>query len=439
MEFFLILVLVLLNSGFAMSEIALVSARRARLAARALGGDRGAALALKLGEDPSRFLSTIQIGITSIAILNGIVGEAALARPLAAWLRTLGVEAAVSEGAATVAVVVVITYISIVIGELVPKRLGLLDPERIACLVARPISLLAMITRPFVHLLIGSTALVLRLLGQREAARAGVTEEEIHAILAEGSETGVIRPSEHQMVRNLFLLDDRPLASLMVPRGNVVWLDAERPLAESLAVVARSSHSRFPVARGDLQQVLGVLATRDLLTQGLRGEAVDLMAGLKPPIFVPETLSGIALLERFRLSGDHMAFVMDEYGEVQGLVTLYDVLACVTGEHSVPDEGEAGAVRRADGTWLLDGLLPVVELRELLGIRGDPEEDLGRYYTVSGLLMWLLGRLPAVGDAATWQGWRLEVVDLDGKRIDKVLAIAVEEPAGNSLGGQSGV
>lgn len=437
MEIVLLLTLILANGGFAMSEIALVSARRTRLGALARAGDRAAALALKLREEPTRFLSAIQIGITSIGILYGVVGEAVLARPLAASLRTLGLEAAVSEVGATALVVVVITYVSIVLGELVPKRLGQLDPEHIACLVARPMNALAFVTRPFVHLLAGSTALVLRLTGHRETAVPHVTEDDIHALLAEGSESGVIMQREHEMVRNVLRLDDRPLGSLMVSRGRIVWLDATRPIAESLALVTGSPHSRYPVCRGGFQQVLGTISAKDLLGQTLRGEAVDLAAGLRPPTFVPETLSGMALLERFQTSGDAMVFVLDEYGEVQGLVTLHDVVEILTGELSRRGGEEAGAVRREDGSWLLDGLLPIIELKELLGIRAASEDEQGRYHTLSGLLMSLLGHLPSAGEVATWEGWRLEVVDLDGRRIDKVLASPLRAPLSRTKPGQT--
>ena len=425
MEVLLLLFLILLNGGFAMSEIALVSARRSRLANLARAGRRGAARALKLGEQPTRFLSTVQIGITSIGILNGIVGEAVLARPLAAWARTLGVESRASEVGATAVVVAAITYVTIVVGELVPKRLGQLDPERIACMVARPMDALSLVTRPFVHLLASSTSLLLRLLGHREHVGSRLTEADIHEMLAEGSAAGVILKGEHDMVRNLFRLDDRTLGSLVVPRADVVWLDADAPLDENLAVVARSRHMRYPVCRGDFQRLLGTISTQDLLGQALGGAPIDPTVGLRPATFVPASLSGLALLERFRATRDHMVFVLDEYGGIQGLVTLHDLVATVFGEMAPDGADGSGAVRRADGTWLLDGLTPVVELRELLGVGASEEDAERRYHTLSGLLMWRLGRLPGTGDATDWEGWRLEVVDLDGRRIDKVLATPV--------------
>ncbi len=303
MEILFLIGLIVLNGVFAMSEIALVTARRARLARLAEDGDGAAAVAIKLGEDPTRFLSTIQIGITSIGVLNGIVGEAALAGPLADWLQGLGVEQRVSEIGSTVLVVVVITYVSIVVGELVPKRIGQIDPEGIARLVARPMNVLAIASRPFVYLLAGSTALLLRILGQRESTGPSVTEEEIHAMLVEGSEAGVIEKSEHEMVRNVFRLDDRQIASLMVPRGDIVSLDLTRPLEENLELVASSAYSSFPVCRGGLDDILGIASAKKLFNQSLRGETLDLTKELQSPVYVPESLTGMELLDQFRASG----------------------------------------------------------------------------------------------------------------------------------------
>jgi len=429
MEIFLLIALIVLNGLFAMSEIALVTARRARLARLAEDGDGSAAVALKLGEEPTRFLSTIQIGITSIGILNGIVGEAALAGPLAVWLQTLGLEQRASEIGSTVLVVVVITYVSIVVGELVPKRIGQINPEGIARLVARPMNMLSIASRPFVHLLAGSTALLLKLMGQRENAAASVTEEEIHAMLDEGSEAGVIEKNEHAMVRNVFRLDDRQIGSLMVPRSDIVWLDVTRPLDENLALMSESFHSRFPVCRAGLDDILGIIGSKQLFNQTLRGGKIDLTDDLQAPVYVPESLTGMELLEQFRVSGTQVAFVVDEYGEVQGMVTLHDVIESVTGEFLPQNKEEAWALQREDGSWLLDGLIPILELKDRLGFKTVPEEEKGRYHTLSGMVMWLLGRLPNTGDIASWEGWRLEVVDLDGKRIDKVLATALPDPA----------
>jgi putative hemolysin len=429
MEILFLIALILLNGVFAMSEIALVAARRARLAKLAEDGDGAAAVAIELHDEPTRFLSTIQIGITSIGILNGIVGEAVLAAPFARRLQGLGLDAETSGVAATALVVVVITYVSIVVGELVPKRIGQFNPEGIARLVARPMRFLALLTRPFVRLLSFSTDALLRLLGQREQPGQGVTEEEIHAMIEEGSEAGVIEQQEREMVRNVFRLDDRQIGSLMIPRADIVYLDVERPLEENMQWIASSDHSRFPVCRGGLHDILGIVNAKQLLNQKLKGGATDLAAHLQPAVFVPETLNGMDLLGHFRASGMQMVLVVDEYGEAQGLVTLQDVLEAVTGEFKPRNQEDAWAVQREDGSWLLDGLIPIPELKDRLEWKAVPEEDKGRYHTLSGLMMLLLGRLPLTGDKTVWENWELEIVDLDGKRVDKVLASRLPEAA----------
>jgi len=428
MEVLFLIGLILLNGALAMSEIALVTARRTRLARRAEEGDAAALMAIKLGEDPTRFLSTIQIGITSIGVLSGIVGEAALAQPLSDLLELTGVTPHPAGIAATILVVVLITYVSIVVGELVPKRLGQIDPEGVARLVARPMHALSVAARPFVWLLSWSTGALLRLLGQRDQVGSRVTEDEIHALLLEGSQAGVIDASEHHMVRNVFRLDDRQLGSLMVPRGEIAWLDLNTPLEENLARIAGSVHSRFPVCRGGLDDVVGVAVMKNLFSQSLRGQCVDLAADLEPAVYVPESLTGMQLLGEFRANGAQMVFVIDEYGDLMGLVTLQDVLEAVTGEFQPRDPEDAWAVARPDGSWLLDGLIPIMELKDRLSLKSVPEEDKGRYHTLSGMLLWLLGRVPQTGDLVDWEGWDLEIIDMDGRRIDKVLASPRPEP-----------
>jgi putative hemolysin len=253
----------------------------------------------------------------------------------------------------------------------------------------------------------------------------GVTEDEIHAIIEEGSEAGVIEQQEREMVRNVFRLDDRQTGSLMIPRADIVYLDVLNPLDDNLAKIRASDHSRFPVCRGGLHEVLGIVNAKQLLDQKLAGGQTDLAAGLQPAVFVPETLTGMDLLEHFRASGSQMVMVIDEYGEVQGMVTLQDVLEAVTGEFKPRNQEDAWAVLREDGSWLLDGLIPIPELKDKLGLKLVPDEGKGRYHTLSGLIMWLLGRLPQTGDIAYWEDWRLEVVDLDGKRVDKVMAARI--------------
>jgi putative hemolysin len=428
MEILILAFLILLNGLFAMSEIALVTARRARLQKLVDEGDSAAAAAVKLGEDPTRFLSTIQIGITSIGVLNGIVGEAALAAPLALWLGELGLQAPVTSYAATGIVVVLITYFSIVVGELVPKRLGQTHPETLARLVARPIEWLAIATKPFVKLLSISTHALLRLLGVKHNAANAVTEEEIHAMLEEGTSAGVIESHEHKMVRNVFRLDDRQIGSLMVPRADVVVLDIDEPFEENLRRIEASDHARFPVIKGSVDNVLGVVNARQWLSRALRdGDRRLADQPLQQPLYVPETITGMELLGNFRGSDVHMAFVIDEYGEVQGIVTLQDLIEAITGEFRPRDPATSWAVQREDGSWLLDGHIPVPELKDRLQLATVPEEDRGRYHTLSGMLMLLTGRLPREGEVAQWEGWRLEILDMDGKTIDKVLASQAPE------------
>jgi putative hemolysin len=434
MDVALLVFLILLNGVFAMSEMALTASRKARLQVMLEAGEHGAQTAIDLHEKPTKFLSTVQIGITSIGILNGIVGDAAFSQPLAAWLAKtfplLGDKAAALS--ATGLVVVVITFLTIIFGELVPKRIGQLFPETIARLVATPMNWLSTATRPFVALLSMSTEAMLRLLGIRGDLSRSVTEEEIAASLEEGLDAGVIEQQEHQMVRNVFRLDERQIGSMMIPRGEIAWLDAEAPLADTLAQMAEHQHTRYPVVRGDLTDVVGVLAAQALLPALSRGEQPDIATLVTAPVFVPETLTGMELLEQFRSSDTELVFVVDEYGEVQGAITVREVLEAITGEFSVPADDDAWAVSRGDGSWLFDGLIPVPELKDRLELKELPEEDRGRYNTLAGMIMLLLGRLPSTADRVDWDGWRFEVVDMDGKRVDKVLAAPIVEASGES-------
>jgi len=423
----ILIILILLNGVFAMSEIALVTARKNRLQRMAEEGDAAATIAIRLGEEPTQFLSTVQIGITAIGILNGIAGESVLAGPLSLWLQSLGLEEKASSTGATTIVVVGITYFSIVFGELVPKRIAQFNAEGIARFMARPILALAKLSRPFVYLLSASTDAILRLMGKKELSSANLTEEDIHAMLAEGSSAGLIEKQEHEMVRNVFRLDDRQIASLMTPRSEFIYLDIEQPIESSLDYLINSDHSRFPVCRGGINDMLGVITAKRLLKQRIIGESTNIIECLRPCIFVPETLTGMTLLEQFRESGVQMVFVVDEYGEILGLITLQDVLEALVGEFKPRDPEDVWAVRREDGSWLLDGLIPIPELKDRLGLKSVPEEHKGRYNTLSGMMMWLIGTMPRTGAITEWEQWRFEVVDLDGNRIDKVLASPLAE------------
>ena len=437
MDFLLIAFLTLLNAVFAMSEMAVASSRKARLTVMAEAGDRGAQAALSLMGTPTQFLSTVQVGITSIGVLNGIIGDAAFSGGLSGWLQGFGITHRVADISATALVVTVITFITIVFGELVPKRIGQLYPEPVARLVARPMMWVASGAKPFVKLLSISTLGVLKLLRIDNTAGRAVTEEEIAASLEEGVDAGLIEEHEHQMVQNVFLLDDRLLTSLMLPRSDIEWLDASDTLAEAIEKAGATGHSWYPVCRGSLDDVVGVVNVAKLLA--MRGQieppapghvpsvlpraAADRIgAYVVPAVFVPETLTGMELLEQFRAKSTRMVFVVDEYGVVQGLMTPMDMLEAITGELQPGAQVDAWATERDDGSWLIDGFMPVSELKARLDIRELPEESKGRYNTVAGLLQSVSGRLLGTGEKVECAGWRFEVVDLDRKRIDKILA-----------------
>ncbi|HXE48909.1 MAG TPA: hemolysin family protein [Ramlibacter sp.] len=424
MNVLLIAVLTLLNGLFAMSELALASSRKPRLLAMAEDGDNGAVAALNLLEHPTRFLSTVQVGITATGILNGIVAEGAFSEGVAHWLQGFGITARISGIAATAIVVTIITFITIIFGELVPKRIGQLYPETVSRWVARPMAWLARVAGPFVKLLSATTQGVLKLLPIDTARARGMTEEEIAHSLEEGVDAGVIEQHERQMVANVFHLDDRPLTSMMVPRSDVQWLDAGLTIAQALRQIGEDgAHSWYPVCRGSLDNVLGVVSVARLLAAA-PDAAGSVEQHTSPALFVPETLSGMELLEQFRARSGRIVFVVDEWGVVQGLMTPHDLLEAITGELQPVAQAEAWATQREDGSWLLDGLMPVAELKARLDIDELPEEDRGRYNTLAGLLMSVSGHLPAAGERIDCGDWLFEVVQLDGKRIDKVIAAA---------------
>lgn len=434
MDTALVIFLILLNGLFAMSEMALTASRKARLQVMVEGGEAGAQAAMDLHENPTKFLSTVQIGITSIGVLNGIVGEAAFSGPLAAWLEaTFHMPTRAADLTGTGLVVVILTVLTIIFGELVPKRLGQIYPENVARLVAPPMEFLSLIARPLVKLLSFSTDATLGLLGLRGKVQRGVTEEEIAASLEEGLDAGVIEEHEHKMVRNVFRLDERQVGSMMIPRAEIAWLDIADEAPQVLDILRAHGYSRYPVCRGGLSEVVGVISTQALLQRTLACEPLTLGEGLEAPIFVPETLSGMELLEHFRGSDAQLVFVVDEYGEVQGVISVRDVLEAIAGEFSAPSDGDAWAVQREDGSWLMDGLIPVPELKDRLGLKELPEEDRGRYNTLAGMIMLLLGRLPRTADVAEWNAWRFEVVDLDGKRVDKVLVSRLAQDGDGEL------
>lgn len=417
-EISVILLLILANGLFSMSELAVVSARRARLKQAAEDGDGRAAAALELAEDPNRFLSTVQVGITVVGTLAGVFGGATIAERLAGWVETFPGLAPYAEAVGLTAVVAAISYLTLVLGELVPKRLALNSPEAIASRAAGPLRALSVAAVPLVKMLGWSTEVVLRLLRNRPAEGPSVTEEEIHSMVREGAEAGAIEAVEGDMVRRLLRLDDLPARILMTQRGDVVWIDAEGPPQESRRRVVASAHSGFPVCEGSLDRVVGVARAKDLLSRTLGGDRLDVRALMKPAHFIYEGVSGLRALEEFKSTATAMVIVVDEYGSVVGLLTLNDILQAIVGDIPQEDAGDSRAVRREDGSWLLDGTLAIAEVADLPGLPRIPEGDYG---TLAGFILANLGRIPAVGDRFEWGGCSFEIVDMDDNRIDRVL------------------
>jgi len=420
-EIAILVFLVLLNGLFAMSELAIVSAKKPRLKARADSGDAGAKAALKLLEDPSRLLSTVQIGITLIGIIAGAYGATAIADDLApvllGWFPTLS--ATLAGQLAFGIVIVLTTYLSLVLGELVPKRIALTAPETLAGMVAPPMALLAQASAPVVWVLKTSTETVLRLVGAHRTKQADVTEEEIHSLIEEGHEAGLIETEEREMITGIMRLGDRTVRTIMTPRLDIVWLDSGKPRDETLRLIRDSGHSRFPVAEGGLDHLIGVTQTKELLIASANG-AWDLKHAAHPPVIVPESMSVLRLLDTMRDNPVRMLFVADEYGVIQGLVTAADVLESIAGDAALStDEAIDKPVRREDGSWLLDGMTPIDEFEQLMSVRNLNEE--GEFDTLAGFVIHLMQRLPGVGDTAEFADLRFEIVDMDGRRIDKII------------------
>jgi len=424
-----IVFLVIVNGVFVMAEMAVVSSRKPRLQQFANEGSHGAEKALGLANHPDRFLATIQIGITLIAILTGAVAERTLTAQLSSKLTRWPQIEGYYETIAFLIVVMGITYISLVIGELVPKRLALHNPERIASAMAGFMSFLARLCAPVVAFISESTRLVMKVFRLDPQETPPVTEEEIKVMMEQGTEAGVFEEAEHDIVKSIFKLADRAVSALMIPRRDVVWLDIDDPFVENQKKLASSLYSRFPVAHGSLDNVHGIVQTKDLLTRCLTGAKMDLRENLRPPLFVPEGLQALKLLEMFKKSRTHIALVVDEYGGVEGLITLNDILEDLVGDvASVDMPSEQQVYQRADGSFLIDGRLQIDELKELLGMSKLPDEESGGYQTLGGLVMLQVGRVPVTGDTFETEGYQFEVMDMDGKRVDKVLVTKVDKP-----------
>lgn len=422
LEVALLLLLILANGLFAMSEMALVSSRKARLQQRAADGKAGAQQALNLIDDPTRFLSTVQVGITLIAILTGLFGGQTLGAKVTTALLGWGVDPAYAGPLGTGLTVLVVTYLSLVFGELLPKRIALSNPERIAMAMAGPMTLLSRIASPFVVLLEKSTNVFSRLLGNRASDEPVVTDEEITHLLQQGADAGVFDDAEREIVENVLWLGDQRVRGLMTPRRDVVWLDLEDPPEINREKIISSNYSRFPVARGDLDDFVGVVRAKDLLSQAYAGESFDLEAVVHEPMVVPASLSALRLLETLRRNQRHIALVVDEHGSVQGLVTHNEVLDGIAELEDDPeDPDDPDIVRREDGSYLLDGGLDTDELKDVLDLRELPDESDAQFHTLAGFILSFLGHVPHVGEAFDFGGYRFEVVDLDHHRVDRVL------------------
>ena len=419
-ELVFVFLLTALNGVLAMSELAVVSSRRARLEHMASAGDRGARAALKLIDDPGRFLSTVQIGITLIGILAGAVSGATLADRLGDWLDTFPLLAGRGDTIAIPLVVVSITYLSLVVGELVPKRIAMSNPERITAFVARPMFGMSRVAAPAVWLLRISTEALLRLLRVEQKPTSTVTEEEVKSLIAEGTQAGIFVPQEKAMIEGVLRLADRPVVAIMTPRQEVLWIDLHAPEATARQILTDSRFSRLPVCEGAVDHAIGVVHTKTLLPKALRGEAIRISETMVPALIVPESTPVLALLDRFRRESVHMAIIVDEYGLTQGIATPTDILEAIAGHLGEVGEDESKAlVRRADGTWLADGRIPIDEFEDGVGLRGLAGS--GDFHTLGGFVLHRLGHLPTVGESFEELGARFEVIDMDGRRIDKVL------------------
>ncbi len=427
-EFLIIILLVCINGFFALSEMAIVSARKVRLEQRVEDGNKGAERALKILKNPSRFLSTVQVFITLIGILSGAFGGVTLANALQRALAKIPAMVPYSQELSVALVVVLITFLSLVFGELLPKQIALMHADHLAATLAPVMHVLSIITRPVVSLLSGTTSLFLKLFRVKPSPEPGVTVEDVRSMISDGAKEGVFESSEQEMVDRVFKLDDRTISSLMTPRTEVVFIDIEEPWEEIRQSLVEHPYARFPVYEGQLDSVLGVLDVRDVMVKLAQDQKVVVRDILRPVIFLPETISALDTLDYMRENATDMAIIIDEFSGVLGLVTRSDVLEVMLGHAITSNANEIPEVtRRADGSWLVDGLYVVDDLKMLLDVEELPEEAEIRYETLGGLVLAMLERLPVVGDTFTWNSYRFEVVDMDGRRVDKVLISRVEE------------
>jgi putative hemolysin len=421
MEIVIIFLLIVANGLLAMAEIAVVSSRKLRLEQKAEAGDQKAAAALELARKPSDFLSTIQVGITLVGTLAGAFGGVTIAVELGRWLKEFPPVAKYADTIAFGVVVVAISYFTLILGELVPKNIALAGPERIAAVLAPTMRQLSRISSPGVRFLSWSTHLVLRLLGIRHGEDSAVSEAEIRALIEQGTEQGTFAAAEQGMVEGVFRLGDRRVVDLMRPRMKVIWLDAAWPRERIKRTITQYRYSRFPVCKGSLDELLGVVHIKDILARVLDGKPADLVAAMKPPVFVPELKPALGALEMFQTTGEQFAVVVDEHGGIQGIITLGDIIEAITGNWRSPASDRPKMTQREDGSWLVDGIYSILNLKEELELPKLPGEDEVEFATVAGFVMAALKKVPAVGDYVATEGWKFEVVDMDGSRVDKVL------------------
>lgn len=420
--FLVVFLLIVLNGVLSMAEMAIVSARKPRLQQMAEDGNANARVALSLADAPGDFLSTIQIGITLIGILTGAFSGATLSMPVADLLARVPALEPFAEPLAVGLMVLLTTYLSLVVGELVPKRIALNDAERISSRVAGPMLRLSQLGRPLVWLLDKSSLGLLRLMGVRPSDEPPVTEEEVRVLIEQGTQSGVFEPIEEEIMDQLFRLSDRTVSGIMTPRTDMVWFavdDSDEVVREK---VLAHGHSRYPVARDDLDDMIGVVMVKDMLARRIAGEPIDLEALAQPPLYVPESMPALHVIERLRETRSHLALVIDEYGGMEGLVTFTDIMRAILGD--LPDnkgQNESPVVEREDGTWLVDGMYAVDEFKDTFAIKELPDEGDASYQTLGGMIMTMLGRVPVAGSIVQWGGYRLEVMDMDGRRVDKVL------------------
>jgi putative hemolysin len=426
-EIMIVLALILLNGVFAMSEIAIVSSRKARLQQQAEAGSNGARVALELANDPGRFLSTVQIGITLVGIFTGAFGGATIAGKLQ---ESMAENPAIAQYSGTLSVAIVVlvtTYLSLVIGELSPKQIALNNPERVASLIAPPMSFLSRITAPVVKLLSISTTVVLKVLRIGSQEESTVTEEEVRILISQGREHGIFEQIEEEMVEQVFRLSDQSVSALITPRPEIIWIDTDDSIAFNQEKIILNGHSLLPVAKGSLDEVQGYVRAVDLLTQVLQNHPLTFETILRPPLFVPESLPAFKVLDLFKARGEQMAFVIDEYGGLQGLVTHQDVLEAIIGNINEPqDAQDPDIVQREDGSWLIDGMVSIDDFKDLFDLKVLPGEEHNMFQTVGGFVITYLGQIPSAGDQIDMPKFKVEVIDMDGNRVDKVLVTLKE-------------